>query len=228
MKGLVRFLPLAITRADDGTGCVAAVTSEDAWLRPQPVMASDVTGPRRRYRYGHWHVAEVASAAEADARPEDHALMSDVRLTDEVVDEGALHDLLQRLCDADVTQALGGARSMGLVRARPRRVYAKRSLAKKVFLRVVFEDARGDEMDWIVPEVRFNDEARPHLDAQEQLDDAWTSQLMARWQRAETFFLLGLTKPNHRFPGRFRGCHPLVVGIHTFPSYLDAAFEEAA
>jgi hypothetical protein len=51
------------------------------------------------------------------------------------------------------------------------------------------------------------------------LSQRFAAHMVALFARVDTFLALGLTKPNHRFPGRFRGCHPLVVGIHTVPDY---------
>jgi hypothetical protein len=221
MTGRVRFLPLAITRADAGSGCVGAVTADGAWIRPQPVGESEVEGPARRYHYGAWHEAVVSPADDPGARPEDHTLSGPVGPPRWIEDERVLHQLLRSRPDADVASALGGERSLGLVRARVSALYLKASLARKWFLRLVFTDASGASHDWIVPEVALGALARPHRGA-EALDRGWAAAVVGYWQEVETFLTLGLTRPNHRFPGRFRGCHPLVVGIHTIPDYRPA------
>ncbi|HEX3763100.1 MAG TPA: hypothetical protein VHW23_30595 [Kofleriaceae bacterium] len=209
----VRFQPLAITRADDREGCVGAVTSEGQWFRPQPVTADDVDPDRGIYRYGRWYEADVVPAFDADARPEDHQLVGPVR---ELAGGAAL--AWPALVRPSIADALDDDRSLGLVRARIVQLYARRSLGKKTFLRAVFCDDTGERYDWIVPEVAFGQLAWPHV-ADTVLAPGWAADLVGFLARAQTYVTVGLTRPNGRFPGKFRGCHPLVVGLHSAPDY---------
>lgn len=217
-----RFLPLAITRVDDQHGCVGALRQEGGWVRPEPTLLADVTSPASRYRYFHWTSAALAPSTVPDARPEDRDLVAGEaapRLEDPLP-EAERRDFLRRHLDDDVAQALAGERSLGLVQVELDGFTVRRSTGGRFFLRAQFADASGERYDWIVPDLALVDRVRPDvLDG--VLDPRREQALNALFRRLEIYFALGLTKPNDRFPGRFRGCHPLVVGVHTCPPYGD-------
>jgi hypothetical protein len=88
-----------------------------------------------------------------------------------------------------------------------REVYLRRSTGGRIFVRCRFADGSGAGYDWIVPEIAFAARARELIHS----GRPGTGDLAG----AEAVYLaLGLTKPNGRLPGRFGGCHPLVVGVH--------------
>ena len=99
---------------------------------------------------------------------------------------------------------------MGVIRVRALDVHVGRSTGRRLFHRLRFIDASDELFDWIVRDVRV-------LNTFSQLNSQEGAQRLRTFSEsiADTavYISIGLTKPNHRFPGRFRGCHPLVVGF---------------
>lgn len=218
MLSTTRFLPLAITRSGLDHACVGAISDAGRWVRPQPIALTQVSGPHASFAYEVWHEAALVPAQAHDRRPEDHDLVSANIQQHDTLSRDARLALLRRVCDADVSAAISGERSLGLVRARVQQVCVRRATGGRRFLRMAFEDQARESYDWIVPELRFADAAAPHFHG-DDLDSAWAGRLVDVLCSVETYLTVGLTKPNHRFPGKFRGCHPLVVGVHSEPDY---------
>lgn len=215
----VRFLPLAITRVDERHGCVGAVREDGGWIRPEPTYLADVEAPDSPYSYDRWTVAEVTPSSSEDARPEDRDLAPGAApRADEPLPVAERPSFLARHLDADADSAFAEERSLGLVEVDLDRFYVRRSTGGRFFLRAEFHDGAGERHDWIVPDITFGDRLWPHVD-EGILDPRVAESLADTLADARVYFCLGLTHPNHRFPGRFRGCHPLVVGVHTVPDY---------
>ncbi|ANN17146.1 hypothetical protein SD37_16850 [Amycolatopsis orientalis] len=206
-------VPLAITLDTEGGACVAGVTAAGRWLRPEPVTAADVTGAVPRYRFFQPVTVTLAASAEPGARPEDRAIAGPVTDAGPALDTAERAGLLDRIADDSVERAFAGERSAGLVRARVRGFERRRSTGGRSFVRVAFTDPAGADHDWIVRDVRV-------LRAFGETGDLTGAQTVLA--AAPVFLSIGLTKPNGRFPGRFRGCHPLVVGVLTADADLPA------
>jgi hypothetical protein len=207
-------LPMAITRADDTSACVGALTADGRWVRPEPVALAQVADrATSAWRYRRWVAVRLAAPTVADPRPEDRTLLGEP-VPGEQWPAGRCRDWAGRFADSTVVTALAGERSLGLVSATLHRVYVKAATRGRLFTRFVFSDRTGTEYDWIVPDVET---AGPLL-AQARdgsLPAEVADQTRDRLQQGGPLLLtLGLTRPNNRFPGRFRGCHPLVVGVH--------------
>ncbi|MET0622393.1 MAG: hypothetical protein ABW250_05385 [Pyrinomonadaceae bacterium] len=227
-----KLLPLAITRAEGRYGCIGAVGEDGGWLRPEPIYVEDVESPDGSYRYFHWTEAHLTASSADDARPEDRDLCEEAaapRLLSAVPEEARL-PFLAGHADEDVASAFAGGRSLGLVEVGVKNFYVKRATGGRSFVRGEFSDRTGEVYDWIIPEIAFGRVVRPHVD-EGVLEPAFVERLLLTFGRARTFFTVGLTKPNFRFPGKFRDCHPLVVGIHSGPDYVgllkDNDWEEA-
>lgn len=217
---LVKFLPLAITRVDEHDACVGSIADDGRWVRPSPVTLAEVTSPGTPYRYFCWVEAQMKPSALPDARPEDHDLCNEngsPKMLSSLADDERLKFLLTHL-DPDVESAFANERSLGLVEVSVGKVYLKQATGGRHFIRVSFSDASGTNYDWIVPDIMFGRVVWP-LVAEKVLPPAAANRLHAVLGNVRTFFTVGLTNPNQRFPGKFRDCHPLVVGIHTDPDY---------
>jgi hypothetical protein len=208
-------LPLAITLEDEKWACVAGIDAERKWLRPSPIPSAwgrDPTGP---FRYRAWTRVSL-SRHPTSARPEDRAI-NGAPLADARIEEHHYRDLLLTATDPNVEAAFAGERSAGLVRANIEDIYARRHTRGRTFLRLIFHDGIGNRFDWIVPEVATNRALAPHI-----YDGAVDRKQAQAWldgvNCGEVFLAVGLTLPNDHMPGRFRGCHPLVVGVHRLPS----------
>lgn len=215
-----KFMPLAITRAEGGYGCVGAVAEDGGWLRPEPIYVEDLEGHDSSYRYFHWTEARLKASSETDARPEDRDLdrtEAGPRLLSAMPEEERLPFLVSH-ADGDVDAAFAGERSLGLIEVSVKNFYVKRATGGRSFVRGEFSNGVGDVYDWIIPEIAFGRLVQPHIN-EGVLEPAFVERLLAVFGRARTFFAIGLTKPNFRFPGKFRDCHPLIVGIHTGTDY---------
>jgi hypothetical protein len=203
-------VPLAVTLAEGGDACVAGLTADGAWLRPEPVTAGQVSGADPAYAFFRSVSLVLAPSAEPDARSEDRAVVSGPWPGVPLVGS-ARSELLRKHADADVEEAFRGERSTGLVAARPTRLRHRRATGGRTFLRLTFTDASGTGYDWIVRDVRLlHDPAF----AAGVADPDDVAPALAGPHAPPLYLAVGLTKPNGRFPGRFRGCHPLVVGVH--------------
>lgn len=195
-------IPLAVTFDADGGACVAGLDTGGAWIRPEPVRVEEV-GPERPYAFFQPVRIGLGPSAEPDARPEDRTVSSPPQPVGEILGAPAREQLLKNTADPTVTEAFANERSAGLVRAEVCRVYGRRSTGGRSFLRLEFTDDSGTEYDWIVRDWRAVRQFPNPVDG--PLPDL----------PGHCFLAVGLTKPNGRFPGRFRGCHPLVVGVHS-------------
>lgn len=213
----LNILPMAITRADDTHACVGALTADGTWVRPEPVTLDDVVGSTSAWRYRHWTRVVLAPPVVDDPRPEDRALKSEAELAGPWP-ASRCREFADRYVDSNVSEALSGYRSLGMVYARLHRVYVRRATRGREFVRFVFSDATGEEFDWIVPDIAIS------IPLRAQARDGQLPEPVAERTRAELqehgplLLALGLTRPNNRFPGKFRGCHPLVVGVHPAPA----------
>lgn len=211
--GVQLILPMAITEADDEHACVAALTEAGEWVRPEPVPLDAVAdGAPAGWRYGRWMSVRLVAPTVADPRPEDRALLAEPAIGVQWPADRC-RDWADRFTDPDVRSAFAGERSLGLVYARLHRAYVKAATGGRRFVRFAFSDSTGAEFDWIVPDVRV---ARPLLAASRWPDGGPAHARLP--EPGPVLLTLGLTRPNNRFPGRFRGCHPLVVGVHPIPA----------
>lgn len=213
------FVPLAITRSDPTYGCVAGLSVTGEWLRPEPIMAPEL-GTGSVYQYRRFCRAHLGPSEAKDCRPEDRHMLAPTMVASNMgagVTDIAWLKWYRDHCDADVQNCFMGERSVGLIETTPERVYAKRTTGQRVFARMVFRDATGETFDWIVPEIAFSSYVLERLSP--DANAAEEAAIFDLLRQRKVILCLGLTKPNNRFPGKFRGCHPLVVGVHTFPDY---------
>jgi len=211
----MQILPFAITRISADEGCVAGITPEGEWVRPKPIRSADIEGSDAPFVYKSWTEFSEGKLAISE-HAEDIALTGTPRRTIRI-DDDSFKKYLFDASSASVQAGFEGVRSAAVIRARILNVYVRRHLRGRLLLRIVFSDETGASFDFITPEIRFNDFVLPHR-VNDELDPDFVSDTLSRFG-AETFLSIGLTAPNGLFPDRFRGCHPLVVGIHTFPDY---------
>jgi hypothetical protein len=212
-----RFMTMGISKVSEHEACVAAIRLDGIWVRPETPTLAEIRADNSAFVYFRWANAVLAESIANDPRPEDHHIVR-APLGEEELSLSARAEFLRKHTDPSAGAAFAGERSMGLIRATVHRVYMKQSTAKRIFLRAEFTDAAGERYDWIVTEVRLAEEIAPYL-VDGQITAGFGEKLCNAFNSAETYFTIALTKPNNRFPGKFRGCHPVIVGIHTVPDY---------
>jgi hypothetical protein len=212
--GTHAILPMAITKADDRFACVGALTEHGEWVRPEPVPVAQVTDrTTSAWQYGQWTTVELAAPTVADPRPEDRALVA-APAGDETWTANRYREWAARYVDPDVERALSGERSLGLVQVTLHRVYVRASTRGRFFVRFEFTDSTDTAYDWIVPDVEVTGRLLGRLEGGKLPASVAEETLAGLREHGPLLVAIGLTRPNNRFPGRFRGCHPLVVGVH--------------
>ncbi|MFY9806455.1 MAG: hypothetical protein WAK86_04215 [Pseudonocardiaceae bacterium] len=210
-------IPLVITLDTEGGACVSGATLDGRWFRPEPVTVEQVSPDNPLYQYYRPVAVELSASHAADARPEDRDIVRPAEPAGAPLPAAEREDLVNTLADASVAEAFSGLRSVGMLRVQVQRLYRQRSTGGKVFLRMEFADPVGDVYDWIVRDIQllqpFSDPTSP--DAASLLEA-----FLVHLATEPIYISVGLTKPNGRFPGRFRGCHPLVVGVHGATEHL--------
>lgn len=205
------FLPLAITLENETFGCVAGVDPAKTWLRLSPIPAAwarDQAGP---LRYRVWSRL-MAKPPPASQRPEDRCT-DGMPVPDRIVEEAEYENLLATIADAQVGDAFSQGRTVGVIRAQIRDVYARRHTRGRLFLRMAFSDETGEIFDWVWPETSALRTFGPHI-CNWALEEDFAKGWLKETASAQVFLAIGLTLPKHDQTGRFGGCQPLVVGAH--------------
>lgn len=210
----VRMLPLAITAEGATTGCIAGIDSLGNWVRPQPIPLASARDPHGPFRYGCWTQITVRPQ-ETAPRPEDMALVCDPEPGPALHPE-ELAVLIRTHSSATVDDGFADRRSAAIIPARIDDLHARRHTRGRVFLSLVFCDAGGERFDWILPEVAT---AARFADARQGdgLDTARVSAWLEELAGADVHLAIGLTLASRPAGDRFKGCQPLVVGVHALP-----------
>jgi hypothetical protein len=218
-----RFITMGISKVSEHEACVGALRPDGTWVRPESPTLSDVKAANSAFVYFRWASAALGESIENNPRPEDHHILH-APFGEEKLPEAARLEFLRKHQDPGAEAAFAGERSLGLIKATVQRVYHKQSTGGRRFLRAEFTDGTGELYDWIITEVRFPEEISAYL-VDGQISPEFGEKLYSIFSSAETYFTIALTKPNNRFPGKFRGCHPVIIGIHTVPDYKPALWQ---
>jgi hypothetical protein len=214
---VVRFITMGISKVSEHEACVGALRPDGTWVRPETPALADVKAQNSAFAYFRWASAALGDSIENNPRPEDHHMLLAPFGEEQLSDADKL-DFLRSHQDPGAEAAFAGERSLGLIKVKVHRIFHKQSTGGRTFLRAEFSDVTGETYDWIISEVRFPEEIAPYL-VEGAITPQLSEKLLGIFDSAETFFTLALTKPNNRFPGKFRGCHPVIIGIHTVPDY---------
>ena len=214
-------IPLVITLDTESGACVSGLTRDGRWLRPEPVTVEQVSPDNALYRYFHPVTVGMSASHAADARPEDRDIVRPAEPAGPALPAAQRVALLDRFADPSVAEAFSGSRSVGVVRVQVHRLHWQRSTGGKNFLRMEFADPLGEIHDWIVRDIQLL-QAFPH--PQSQVGTSTLETFLGHLAAEPIYISVGLTKPNGRFPGRFRGCHPLVVGVHGATGHLTSDY----
>ncbi len=208
-----KILPLAVTMSDDKNACVAGINKHKDWIRPGPIDCEHIENAL--YSYQYWNQLTLIKDDSISARPEDHIIKSVSEDNHEAVTEKSKLQLIKVIEDDCAIDSFSKNRSVGIINVNVHNLYWKRSTGGRRFLRLCFTDSTLESFDWIVPELRIGE----YADQFKIKESNEITPLLQNLKSTEVYLTIGLTKPNNRFPGKFRGCHPLIVGVHTFPDY---------
>lgn len=203
------FLPLAITQSEDGS-CVAGLGDDGKWYRPEPISLEQVSGETAAFSYDHWRLLRLGPK-ETSAPPENRALVAfDPALPRPARAKQRL-DMLAQMASPSVYSAFADGQSLGCIRATVHDIYFRRHTGGRRFLRIVFSDPAGERFDWVLPELAMNQRwaAEGGLDVPDDRRDRLLTSM-----GTDAYLTLALGDKNDRFPGKYDGRHPLVVGVH--------------
>jgi hypothetical protein len=216
---MITFLPLAITQVSEHHACLGAVSASGTWLRPSPILVSDVERYDSPYRYFWWAAANVSQSESINRQPEDCYFLDDPpcpRLI-ECVSSSRRQAFLEAHLDASVEEAFSGGRTLGLAKVLVEKVYRSESSSGRPLVKCEFMDSTGTCHDWMIAERKFKRMfgLNPSSPKRQKL----YPRAVDVFRQMSVYFVLGLTKPKDGISGRFGGSIPLVVGIHTEPDY---------
>lgn len=216
----VTLLPLAITQVDSTYGCVAGMTPDGRWLRPEPVYVADVADVEPRYIFGRPVHFRLAPSRRTDPRPEDRECVEWLPAVHAVSDWeiSRLETWLSSHCDANVAAGFSGMRSAALIEATPQHIEVLCTTRQRLLVRLTFRDAAEESHAWIVPDFAFSQTVTAILHGVPDKTERAT-RLVEYLGSTRMFLAITLTKPLGHARGAIRGCQPLVSGVHTFPPY---------
>jgi hypothetical protein len=217
MDSPTRFITMGISKVSEHEACVGAIRVDGSWVRPESPTMAEIKAPESAFAYFRWASAALGESIELNPRPEDHHILHAPFGEEKLSDQDQLA-FLRRHQDSGAEAAFAGERSLGLIQAKINKIFVKQSTGGRTFLRAEFTDGQGETYDWIITEVRFPELIAPFL-VDGQISPDFGDKLVNIFRSAEVYFTIALTKPNNRFPGKFRGCHPVIIGIHSVPDY---------
>jgi hypothetical protein len=222
MRPVKSFVTLAASRSEHGSCCVAGIADDRSWLRFQCQDSIALLRGASGFVYFHRTSAQVSFPVTHDSQLEDR----DIALppaTIEAIPEHQRIDFLENHLDESVESSFESARTLGLIRTSVQKIYLKVSRRDRPMIRIDFCDRAGRNYDWPSPEMFLNHdwEIRHQTDtSSEDFLDILTHSLKS----SQTYFVVGLSKPRGSAKGPFRGCIPLIVGIHSFPDYRGSPY----
>jgi hypothetical protein len=203
-----QLLPLAMTLVE-GKACVAGLDGQGRWIRPVPVTTEMIVSSAPPFVYDYW--ARVRLFERPVGGQDEDRVLEEVGGNPEPLTPSARREILESACVATVEEGFAGSRSAGLVVCEVLSLIARRHTGGRRYLRIGFRDASGAEHDWVCPEFTLN---RIWREKEAGGDGGWLDRSVRDLAGRRTAVAVGLGDRNDRFPGRYRGRHPLCVGLH--------------
>lgn len=223
MNKRVRFYPLAITEIDEERVCVAGITEDGLWVRPEPLFRDDILeGEDSAFSYQVLTEVTLTDSTATERRIEDYDIVRAfpiIRVKKASDEEWAA--LLRNHCDNSVNDIFGKNRSIGLIRPRILDIGYRRSIGGGRRVRIKFSDTSNTVFDLVVADRQFRNWVISKINERGELEPSIRDEILNKWSKCEVYFSVGLTrKTTVNFPGPYGGCHALVVGVHTIPNCL--------
>jgi len=124
---------------------------------------------------------------------------------------------IKSFLDGNVSEAFSKNRTLGLIEPYVEQVYFGWSDVNKIFeSSIVFHDKSGQRYKFYCTDLKWYYSWIYLFQRKKELLFQELDQLPHRLNKKETYFVIGLTKPVDEVPGPFRGCWPMIQGIHSF------------
>lgn len=201
-------LPLAITQFGENV-CVAGTDLLHRWTRPAPITPAQIASDNPDFLYDHLTLLTLGARPD-DGQAEDRSLLRVVARPTPVDPQRRL-EAIRAVCAEDVATALADEHSIGLVRASVLQLVARRHTGGRHFLHIEFRDAGGAKHDWVCPELGLN---RLWGGGDGEASMIRLERAVKKLADFEITLAVALGDRNDRFPGQYRGRHPLCVGLH--------------
>lgn len=217
-----RFYPLAITDIDEVHVCVCGIKEDGTWIRPEPLFQSDLDPSNGPYfRYGCLTELYTSPSTAEEKRQEDRDIIRSmqIRISDPLSNE-EWRNLIVKNLDLTLDSIFSKGRSAGLLKVTVNEISYGRNLGGGKKVRLIFQDESGASYNFILADRRYKQFVLQHLDDNGELAPQVKQELLSFFPQDNTYFSVGLTRKTSPFPGPYNGCHPLVVGVHTFPDYM--------
>lgn len=207
-------LPLAIADVDDTYSCVAGISLENEWLRPEPIYRSDLMN-NSEIDFDHITRFELKNN-EVGRRLEDRALFEEHHFTKEkVMNSLEKEKLFKKICEPSVDNVFQNGKTAGLFHVNVKDIQFGRSFGAGRKIRIIFEDQTGKEFNFIVVDKKFKEwflnifvsKSKTIIITKKEL-------LLKELQGEHSYFAVTLSDNKGNFPGTYNGCHALISGVH--------------
>lgn len=207
-------LPLAIADVDDTYACVAGISLEHEWLRPESIYKSDLIGDTE-IDFDHITKFELESN-QAGRRLEDRALGKERYFKkDREMDSVEKEKLFQKMGDPSVDDVFLNGKTAGLFRVNVTDIQFGRTFGAGRKIRITFEDQTGKEFNFIVVDKKFKEWFLDHFVSDvKTIIPSKKELLLEELQGEHSYFAVTLSDNKGNFPGTYNGCHALISGIH--------------
>lgn len=119
--------------------------------------------------------------------------------------------------DGGVEAAFSRNRSVGLIKPLVEQVnFGWDSLFNTFESSFIFQDKTGQRYKFICTDLKWFYSWIYLFQKKRQLLHQQLNELPFQLNKKDTYFVIGLSRPLLEFPGGFRGCWPLILGIHSF------------
>lgn len=207
-------LPLAIADVDDTFSCVAGITTDCEWIRPEPIYKTDLS-LNSQIDFEHITKFELENN-EAGRRMEDRRLLLPRHFTIEnEVNHVDKEKIIKRICDISVDAVFDSGRTAAIFKVKVKDIQFGRTFGAGRKIRIIFEDATGKECNFIVVDKKFKEWFLDrYIDETQTIIQSKKSLIFKALQGEHSYFAVTLSGKKGDFPGTYHGCHPLISGIH--------------
>lgn len=207
-------LPLAISDVDETYSCVAGVSKELEWLRPEPIFKNDLID-NNKIDFEHFTIFELESNQPAD-RIEDRRIGNKRFIKqDEEITNVEKEIIFQKINEPSVDNVFNNGKTAGLFKVKVIDIKYGRTFGSGYKIRIIFKDLKEDEFNFMVVDKKFKEWfLNRFVNAEHSINQAEKEILLEELCNGNTYFAITLSSNKTNFPGSYSGCHALISGIH--------------